>query len=107
MRHKLPAQLVRQVRETVQLSQRELAQRARTAQSVVARIELGETDPSWHTLSRVIGAAGYELRADLRKKPMLDKSELDDIPRILKLTPEERLLEVAALSRFIAGAKRV
>ncbi len=102
----MPAALVRQVREAAGLTQRELARQAGTAQSVVARIELGETDPSWHTLTGIIGAAGYELRPELRRKPVLDPSELDDIPRILSLTPEERLLEVSRLSQFVSAVRR-
>ena len=106
MRYKLPALLVKKVRESSGLTQRELAVQAGTAQSVVARIELGVTDPTWHTLTGIIGAAGYELRPELRRKPVLDESELDDIPRILSLTPEERLLEVARLSQFMAEVRR-
>ena len=89
------------------MSQRELARKARTAQSVIARIELGETSPSWTTLTRILGAAGFTLSPALRRIPKLDRSELDDIPRILRLTPEERLLEVASVSRFIAASRRV
>lgn len=107
MRYKLPATLIKKVREASGLTQRELAARAGTAQSVVARIETGATDPSWHTLTGIIGAAGYEFRPELRRKPVLDPSELDDIPRILRLTPEERLLEVARLSQFMSAVRRV
>ena len=107
MRYKLPATLVKRVREASGLTQRELAAKAGTAQSVVARIETGATDPTWRTLTRILRAAGYELRPELRRTPVLDPSELDDIPRILSLTPEERLLEVARLSQFMSAARRV
>jgi hypothetical protein len=30
---------------------------------------------------------------------------LDDVPRILRLTPEERLLELRNVSRFLAAAR--
>jgi transcriptional regulator with XRE-family HTH domain len=100
-------ELVRTARTEARLTQRELARKARTAQSVVARIELGETSPSLKTLSRILRAAGYDLSAELRRIPKLDRSELDDIPRILRLTPEERLLEVARVSRFVSSARRV
>ncbi len=88
------------------MSQRELARKARTAQSVVARIELGATSPSWTTLSRLLKAAGFRLSAAL-KRIDVDPALLDDVPRILRLTPEERLLEVAQVSRFLAAARRV
>ena len=89
------------------LSQRRLARKARTAQSVVARIELSETMPSWETLTSLLKWAGFELRAELQRIPVVDRQILDDVPRILRLTPEQRLREVANVSRFIAGAKRV
>ncbi|MEP6551233.1 MAG: helix-turn-helix domain-containing protein [Gemmatimonadales bacterium] len=99
-------QLLTTARTRAGLSQRELARKARTAQSVVARIELGETSPSWSTLGRLLKAAGFRLSTQLQRV-VVDPQRLDDVPRILRLTPEERLLEVAAVSRFIAGARRV
>lgn len=99
--------LLHTARTAAAMSQRELARKARTAQSVVARIELGETIPSLVTLTRLLRAAGFELSAELKRIPKLDRSVLDDIPRILRLTPEERLREVAQVSRFLAAARRV
>lgn len=89
------------------LSQRQLARKARTAQSVVARIELGETSPSWDTLIRLLRASGHTLRTVLERNPIVDRSILDDVPRILGMSPEERLEEVAQVSRFLAEARRV
>jgi transcriptional regulator with XRE-family HTH domain len=88
------------------LSQRALARRAGTAQSVVARIELGATSPTTETLQRLIDAAGFELRVSLQPKLLLDPQELDDVPRILGLTPEQRLREVANIDRFLVAARR-
>ena len=101
-----PALLLFQARTRSGLSQRELAKKAGTAQSVVARIELGETSPSWHTLVRLLKAAGFTLAA-LLKSAEVDPSLLDDVARILALTPEQRLREVAQVSRFVAAARRV
>ena len=101
------AKLVKAARAQAGMTQRELARKARTAQSVVARIELEETSPSWTTLTRILAAAGFRVSPDLVRIPKLDRSELDDIPRILRLTPEERLLEVARVSRFVSAARRV
>ena len=99
--------IIREARNRAGLTQRQLATKALTAQSVVARIELGETSPSWDTLMRLARAAGFTLQTSLQRIPVVDKSVMDDVPRILKMTPEERLEEVAQVSRFIAGAKRV
>jgi transcriptional regulator with XRE-family HTH domain len=101
-----PAQLLIAARKRAGLTQRQLARKARTAQSVVARIELGQTSPSWSTLVRLLKAAGHTLAPAL-KQTQPDPSLLDDVPRILRLTPEERLREVGLVSRFVAGARRV
>ena len=100
------AELLAMARERAGMSQRELARKARTAQSVVARIELGDTSPSWATLNRLLRAAGFVLSAGL-KRIHVDPALLDDVPRILRLTPEERLREAGQVSRFIAAARRV
>jgi transcriptional regulator with XRE-family HTH domain len=52
------AGLLRAARERSGLSQRALAERAGTSQSVVARIELGQTSPTVPTLNRLLDAAG-------------------------------------------------
>jgi transcriptional regulator with XRE-family HTH domain len=100
------AKLLADARRRAGLSQRQLARTARTAQSVVARIELGETSPSWATLSRLVAAAGFTLTAALKRR-RADPQELDDVARILRLTPEQRLIEVARASAFISAARRV
>lgn len=93
-------------RKRAGMSQRELAREARTAQSVVARIELGETSPSWNTLMRLLRASGHSLNPVLERSPAIDRSILDDVPRILGMTPEQRLEEVAEVSRFFSEARR-
>jgi hypothetical protein len=74
---------------------------------VVARIEQGRCDPSTATLARLLAAAGFELRADLIPLPVADTHMLDDVARILALSPEERLLEVRNVNRFVAAARHV
>jgi transcriptional regulator with XRE-family HTH domain len=101
------ADLLRSARKRAGLSQRELARKARTAQSVVARVELGERNPSLKTLARLLRAAGFDLSLQLERVPVVDRALLDDVPRILRMTPEERLREVAQVSRFISAARRV
>ena len=101
----LPENVLLDARKRAGLSQRALARRAGTAQSVVARIELGDTSPTTETLQRLLDAAGFELSVSLRPKLVLGQQELDDVTRILRLTPEERLREVANISRFLAAAR--
>jgi len=100
------APIVRLVRERAGLSQRALAERAMTAQSVVARIESGDTSPTWETLQRLARAGGFELAAQLVPVVEPETHMLDDVARILSLTPEDRLREVANLSRFASLAVR-
>ncbi len=98
--------LLRDARVRAGLTQRELAQRAGTSQSVVARIELGRSDPSTATLTRLLAAAGFELRAELTPIVVGNTHMLDDVARILSLSPEERLREVRNVSRFETAARR-
>ena len=84
-----------------------MAERASTAQSVVARVEAGITDPSSETLNRLVAAAGFAIRCELVLEPILHSHMMDDVERILSLTPEERLDEVRNVSRFETGVRRV
>ena len=98
--------LLRDARRQAGLSQRQLAQRADTAQSAIARIERGQTSPSLDTLTRLLDAAGFDLRIELKPRASVKSHMLDDVARILRLTPEERLLEARNLSRFVRAARR-
>lgn len=55
------AQLLLQARTQAGLSQRALAEAARTSQSAVAAIESGRKQPTVATLERLLQAAGTEL----------------------------------------------
>ena len=100
------AALLREARTRAGLSQRALARRARTTQSVVARIEGGATSPSWATLRRLLSAAGFDLRAGLEIRPVRGSHMLADVARIRRLSPEARLLELRNVSRLVAFAQR-
>jgi transcriptional regulator with XRE-family HTH domain len=101
------AALLSEARERAGMTQRELAQRAKTTQSVVARIENGQTVPGWDTLQALLHAAGYELGIELRQRPHVEPGVLAEAKRILRLSPTDRIREVANVSRFIGEAKRV
>jgi len=102
-----PSHLLHEARQKAGLTQRELAKRAGTAQSVIARIELGKTAPSTTTLNSILAAAGFELQSELVIKPIEGSHMLEDINRILQLTPEERLQEVKAANKFLSAARHV
>lgn len=101
------AELVRQARTRAGLSQRALAERANTAQSVVARIERGQTSPTWDTLERLLTAANYAVVAHTEPRVVVGSHMLEHVPRILALTPEQRLEEIKNVSRFLHEVRRV
>jgi len=57
-------------------------------------------------LVRLLDAAGFRLDTALRPVVTEGSHMLDDVPRILELTPEDRLLELRNASRFLAAARR-
>lgn len=63
------AQLVGGAKGSSGLSFRDLAVDADVAVSTLTRVNRSAMDPTYDTLSRVLGAAGYELRAVLRVDP--------------------------------------
>jgi transcriptional regulator with XRE-family HTH domain len=101
------ATLLHEARTSAGLSQRALARRAGTAQSVIARIERGLTSPTWETLERLLQATNLAVRAELEPRVVVGSHMLDDVPRILAMTPEQRLEEVKNLSEFLSHARRV
>lgn len=61
--------LLRSARSRSGLTQRALAERAGTSQSVVARIELGRSSPTVATLHRLLEATGHVVEARLAPTP--------------------------------------
>lgn len=102
-----PPRLLSSARKAAGLTQRALARRARTSQSVIARIERGATSPSWRTLEHLLNRAGFDLHANLTPSIRTRSHMLDDVARILQLTPEQRLLELHNAARFFAAARRL
>jgi len=102
-----PSRLLRSARRLSLLSQRDLARRARTSQSVIARIENGTASPSWKTLERLLSSAGFHLDVTLRPGSFRGSHMLADVARILRLTPEQRLLELRNAARLLTAARRV
>jgi len=101
------ATLLRQARARAGLSQRALARRAGTAQSVIARIESGQSSPTWETLGRLLEAAGYEVVAQVEPRVVVGSHMLNEVAGILRMTPEQRLEEVKNVADFLHRARRV
>ncbi len=111
---KASSTFLREARTRAALTQRELARRAGTAQSVVARIEGGQTSPSIETLMRLLTAAGFGLKVELvprpSKNPVVEayKRDIDRslLRRNLEKTVDERLKSLQALARLADKAHR-
>jgi transcriptional regulator with XRE-family HTH domain len=101
------ATLLRQARVRAGLSQRALARKAGTSQSVIARIERGQTSPTWETLEHLLAAADADLNAQLEPRVVVGSHMLDDVPSILRMTPEQRLQEVKNVTQFLHRVRRV
>ena len=102
-----PAYLLVEARSRASLTQRELAKRAGTSQSVIARIESAKTTPTTSTLNHLLASAGFELKSELVLRPIEESHMLEDISRILHLSPEERLNEVKNVNNLLAEVRRV
>ena len=98
--------ILQEARSLAGLSQRDLARRAGTSQSEISRIEQGRISPTLATLEKLLHAAGYDGHLTLVPLTVRDSHMLEDITRILALTPEDRLREIRNLSRFTAEARR-
>ena len=93
--------ILREARTRAGLSQRELAQRAGKAQSEIAKIERGRREPTFATLSRLVRAAGYDMRIHLTPHDDHDEVLIDGV---LALSPEERLDALEAEEELFALA---
>lgn len=103
-----PAQLIKELRTQHGLSQRELAYRAGTSQSAIARIERGEEDITWKRLSSILAAMGD--RPVLASTRLPHRYELGDLMRDRAMSPEARMANGIRFNRFgsemaLAGAR--
>ena len=95
--------LLREARLRAGLTQRELARRAKTSQSAIARWESGEVAPSFERLRELIRACGLELTFGLAN---YDDSYLSHIDRQLALTPDERVRHMSDVAANMLDLRR-
>jgi transcriptional regulator with XRE-family HTH domain len=95
--------ILQEARRRAGLTQRELAARAGTSQSAIARIERGRQLPSLETLQRLLRACDLDLELHIVPHDTHDDTLMDGM---LAMTPEQRLRNVEELSRFVAEARR-
>lgn len=89
--------LVREARLRAGLTQAELGGRLGMAQSVIARWERGEVQPSLETLRTLVRACGLELTFHLSR---FDDSNATIIDQHLAMTPAQRFSDLLARVRF-------
>ncbi len=82
--------LIREARRRAGLSQRELAERAGTTQSAIARIETGRSTPSFDTVLRLVRLCGLDLDVMLVER---DGSDWAQAVELLELTPAARVAD--------------
>ena len=93
---------IREARKRAGLTQKQLADRLRTTQSVIARWESGSSRPSLENLEKVVRACGFELRLGLEAADPAERSQLE---RNLALTPTQRLDQLVRTVRFIRAGR--
>src|SRR3954451_23646261 len=86
-------ELVREARKRAGLTQKQLADRASTTQSAIARLESGRTSPSLEQVERLLRLCGFQLIVELA--PCHDPDIVQAEAR-LRLTPEQRTASMQA-----------
>jgi len=103
-----PSVLIREARRQAKLTQAELAERAGTTQSTIARLERGGGNPTFETLERVLHAAGHRLELSAVHQGLTTVDE-SLIRQQLALSPAERIrsLDAQAAAVELLGSARV
>ncbi len=93
----LAAELLREVRRRHGLTQRQLADRARTSQAAISRIERGLVSPSVDTVATLLDLMGEQLV--LTGEPIDYGHDRTLFEQTLRYTPEQRIANQASWSR--------
>jgi transcriptional regulator with XRE-family HTH domain len=95
--------LVREARKRAGLTQRELAQKAGTTQSAVARLESGRTRPAFDDVLRLVRLCGFDLDIMLVER---DQSDWAQASRLAPLTPSQRVDRAVAVAAQLREIRR-
>lgn len=90
-------ELVREARKRAALTQGQLADRAGTTQSAIARLESGRTSPSLEQVERLLRLCGFQLIVELTP---YDDSDIVQAEAQLRRTPDERIARLEATVAF-------
>src|SRR3954452_992934 len=95
-------ELVREARVRAALTQAELAARADTTQSAIARLESGRTSPSLEQVERLLRLCGCQLIVQLAP---YDDSDIVLAEAALRRAPDERAQRLAATVNRLAALR--
>jgi transcriptional regulator with XRE-family HTH domain len=90
-------ELVREARRRAGLTQAELAVRAGTTQSAIARLESGRTSPSLEQVERLMRLCGFQLIIELAP---YDDSDIVQAEARLGQMPQRRIEHMQAGAKF-------
>lgn len=99
----LGGDLIREARKRAGLTQTELAVRAGTTQSGIARWESGRTSPSLDDVRRLIRLCGLDLEVAIVP---YDGSDMAQAERLLELTPQQRIDRHQRVVRQLARLRK-
>ena len=94
---------VREARKRARRTQRELAEKAGTTQSAIARLESGRTQPTFDKVLRLVRLCGFDLDIMLTER---DESDWVQAQRQLLLTPSERAEAMVEFGRKVRATQR-
>ena len=98
----LGGDLIREARRRAGLTQAELAERAATAQSGIARWESGRTAASLDDVRRLVRLCGLDLEVAIVP---CDESDIIQAERLLDLSPQDRVERHQRLIRQLAALR--
>lgn len=93
---------MREARRRADLTQQQLAERAGTTQSSIARLERGRTSPSFDAVLRLIKLCGYRL--DVALDPY-DDSDIAQAEALLRLPVDQRLEQLIRTVDLLTGLR--
>lgn len=80
--------LIKEARRRAGFTQKELAERLGTSQSVVARWESNARSPSLETVAKAVRACGFDLSISM---PRYDEQDIAQAAQNVRLAPQQRL----------------
>lgn len=92
--------MIREARRRAGLTQRQLAERLRTKQSVIARWEADRTAPTFDTVGRALRACGFLLDVHLLPRDQDFYHDWSMAKQNLALTPAQRLADHQTMIEF-------